>query len=1035
MNGNPATDSANNTSIVVLPFSQDILEYTARHLLKHYAPPDLSHCLVFLPDLHNAAQLRRQLLHAARLQGYLALLGPEITTLDSWLNRSVFISSQTVTPHTTRLMLVESLRGYPHLYGDGGPWALADSLMVLFDDLIRQRVRLPDSLEDFTNLLGQGYRSNDPIINSPMTREATLVHTLWRAWQQQLSDEEIIDIESSRIQRLLTSYQQISKTQRFILVGHDSFTTAETDWIQYLIQRGQAKVILHGFAPTSDQTPIDTRSCLPHHSTHYQRLYQQIGFTESSLCTTRNRLEKNGYGRFLDLVFDRQTRQLGKEFRPNQQSRTMVERAQQFAAEFPRSPVQQRLSLISAADPEQQTRCVDVQLRRWLIDGKKNIAVICADTRLSRRLRALLERANVQLRDQNGWTLSTSRIAAILERLLQTAEADYDQQPLLDLLKSPHILPDWDEDERLNATWRLEHDIIQNENIAQGLQRYRQHILWRQNRLGWTIETNNSINQLLDTIEAAVSPLLAMTTALDKPAFKYLTALYHGLDTLGLTTTLKDDPAGVCLLEVLQSLTDSLQGRKVNLSWQEFRNWLGQALEQSRFSPSMIDAGGPQVQLLTLTDTPYCNYDAIIFASADHTQMPSTPKSTPFFNDSVRHELGLETQSHHYEHQLARFRNLLERAPEIVISWHQMDGDNPVNPGTWVQLLDTFHVLAYGQSLEDMDRLQIGIEPQHQIILCDEIQTPVPTRQPAPVTGDLLPDDLSSSRYQRLINCPYLFFAADCLGLKASELVQQALEKSDYGQRIHRILQAFHSDVTGLPGPFQSLINDNNKAQAKQCLVEISQCVFASDLEDNALHRGWLQQWLAVLPAYLEWQQARQTLWLPTIAELSAETTLSGLPNITLKGRLDRIDSDITQPEADTSRAYAIIDYKTGKPPSSQEIIDGEAVQLPFYALLKPQNLKQVEYLQLGKINNQYQAKTSALLEGAELQTLSDKHATRIQQLYTAMDHGQALPAWGDDQTCSYCDMTGLCRRQVWEDHEQLQLDPEQLIMTPRKSS
>ena len=39
------------------------------------------------------------------------------------------------------------------------------------------------------------------------------------------------------------------------------------------------------------------------------------------------------------------------------------------------------------------------------------------------------------------------------------------------------------------------------------------------------------------------------------------------------------------------------------------------------------------------------------------------------------------------------------------------------------------------------------------------------------------------------------------------------------------------------------------------------------------------------------------------------------------------------------------------------------------------------------------------------------------QRLYTLLDmlnNGAPLPAWGDQETCSYCEFSGLCRRESW---------------------
>jgi ATP-dependent helicase/nuclease subunit B len=38
----------------------------------------------------------------------------------------------------------------------------------------------------------------------------------------------------------------------------------------------------------------------------------------------------------------------------------------------------------------------------------------------------------------------------------------------------------------------------------------------------------------------------------------------------------------------------------------------------------------------------------------------------------------------------------------------------------------------------------------------------------------------------------------------------------------------------------------------------------------------------------------------------------------------------------------------------------------------------------------------------------------RLLALQAALGQTTALPAWGDDQVCTYCDVQGLCRKQMW---------------------
>src|SRR3546814_1325261 len=63
-------------------------------------------------------------------------------------------------------------------------------------------------------------------------------------------------------------------------------------------------------------------------------------------------------------------------------------------------------------------------------------------------------------------------------------------------------------------------------------------------------------------------------------------------------------------------------------------------------------------------------------------------------------------------------------------------------------------------------------------------------------------------------------------------------------------------------------------------------------------------------------------------AEVTGEIVLEGLKRpVTLRGRADRID-------VMTDGTLAIIDYKTGQPPSKDQVISGLAPQLPLEAAM-----------------------------------------------------------------------------------------------------
>jgi ATP-dependent helicase/nuclease subunit B len=64
---------------------------------------------------------------------------------------------------------------------------------------------------------------------------------------------------------------------------------------------------------------------------------------------------------------------------------------------------------------------VAAEVRRWLADGRRRIALVAMPTAWPPGARALLERDGILLQDETGWKLSTTRAAATVDAFLQVS--------------------------------------------------------------------------------------------------------------------------------------------------------------------------------------------------------------------------------------------------------------------------------------------------------------------------------------------------------------------------------------------------------------------------------------------------------------------------------------------------------------------------------------------------------------------------------------------------------------------------------------
>lgn len=921
--------------------------------------------MVLLPQPHPADQLRREILHAAGQFGCSAVLLPRIATFADFFKALLPEPESPVIAQEHRgLILVDALRTRPDLYGSGSPWLLAENLLQLFDEITLFHVDLPENREDFVELLSKAYSlsANEPA----MQREARLVHTLWRAWHEQLAAEGCRDSTEHYLRQLAISSDHIPPDQPVFVLGFDRFIPAERRWLQTLRERGQLH-LLFSTAPDEDDSP------------------PRSGLTCAGQPEPFNR-PASPFSEWLETCY-----RTGET--------PLVARITAFKERHPPSPAVGRLKTLAVGQLEQEAQGIALFLHASLAQGYERIGVVTEDRRLARRLRALLERYNISLRDTAGWALSTTRAAAVLESWLECVEQDFPHLAFLDLLKSPAVTSP-DDDARLALIYRLEHDVILHENIAGGIRRYQRALDYRATRVShWHAHSHRDLMKLLRDFEKAAAHLKQL---LDKtvPASTWLELLIDSLTALNITAFLGVDPAGSALLDLLTRMKHGAAQRAITLSWAEFRVWLGRSLEQHYFNPAPNSRH--DVQLFTLEQSRLQHFDALVIAAANEHHLPGDLSGLPFFNEAVRAGLGLPDWRDRLRARERQFRTLLECSRSILVTWQHSDNGEPISPSPWVAALVHFHQAAYGDDLQDRVLLAAVNRSDRLPGLVDDSVPPRIPRQPAPAAPvEQLPAEITVSAHQRLINCPYQFYISDVLKLKPADEIREALQKSDYGNRVHTCLEAFHAGIDGLPGPFAEPLTPANRAAALGLLETLSRQVFTRDIEDNFQHRGWLRRWLAFIPHYIDWQIGHNRTWRIEAAEQRLNAPLS--EDLVLHGRIDRIEKHAGE--------TALIDYKTGHVPKPADVLSGEEVQLVSYSLLL-EHVSQVLYLGL---DGREGVNDRTRVEAGELGTLREAVRERLVQTFQRLRGGAPLPAFADKATCRYCDAAGVCRRQVWE--------------------
>lgn len=646
------------------------------------------------------------------------------------------------------------------------------------------------------------------------------------------------------------------------------------------------------------------------------------------------------------------------------------------------------LRIAGAARFEDEAAFAAHTLVDWLNAGRRSLALVAQDRIVARRVRALLARVNVPVRDETGWKLSTTRAAAALMRWVDVVQGDGDTAALLDLVKSPFCLRDADAGTATPA-WVAELERrVRRHNVSGGWGRLRRLVA---DRPANEADGEANVSRLTDRLGVLADEAALWRRAGSATLDAWVTLLAGTLDRLHMRTGLQNDDAGRQLLDWIDRLRTSIHGSTdagARFSLTEWRALLSMLLESAVFSEPSPPADR-RVVILPLNGARMRRFDGVVVVGCDDAQLPSAQPEWLFFSNDVRRELGLPDRAQRFAQQARDLAEVLLNQPEVVLSWQRHGGrGEPHRLSGWLERLQR--------------RLAVsGVRIDTSVTLPSLQTISQPTDMPAPSAPTLVPSTLSAAAYNSLRRCPYQFFVGRMLRLGELEEVSDELEKRDIGEILHAILHRFHRQLLEAPM--------HDPADRQALLQAISDEQFGPLLAEDGNALRFYRRWLGVMPSYLAWQAAREADgWRFEAGEVDVDTSIK-LPDersLRLRGRIDRID-------VHDEHGVAVLDYKT----QSQMVLVRRAkspfedCQLPFYGVLDARAGSGGWVSLDGEARGD---KRDVALP--DFTQVVDWLIEQMQKDMTALAAGALLPAFGDESACRYCAARGLCRKGYWTD-------------------
>ena len=636
------------------------------------------------------------------------------------------------------------------------------------------------------------------------------------------------------------------------------------------------------------------------------------------------------------------------------------------------------ITLHPAKDAHDEAQLAAACVLRHIEAGRIPVALAATDRALTRRIRAMLATQSVQVRDENGWILSTTRAAAKLMAYLKACAWNASSDSVLDFLKNSDA------------------KVIDADELAALEKAVR-----KANRVSWSswvalISADTVLQEKQPNLLATTLKIETARTGLQSPRIlsAWLVALRTALDSSGLLTVLEGDLAGVKVLEVLhiyanpaQNLPQTLPQSSDRWSLVEFTAWVNTALESVSYKPPYPDQA--QAVILPMSQLLARPFAAAVLAGCDEARFDPSPMLPGQWSPAERLALNLITRDEQDAATRAAWYIALQ-TPVCDVLWRQSESTGePVLPSSLVQSLQLTLKLNSVEKISTEPRIKQTLEAK-------------PTPKPQPNGSQLPVTRLSASGYSKLRTCPYQFFALQQLGLKEDDELIETLDKREFGLWLHAVFSHFHenlkksseidknTDVAGIFIDYSAMLN-----------IAKTEVTVAQNIPEDAF-LPWKATWPKLRDGYVNWLMGHQAEgWTFEQAEVWRELSIGNF-GLKLVGQLDRIDK---APDG----TKMVLDYKTESDSKTAKRLKEplEDVQLAFYAALLGDETLGAAYVNIGeKLSKTYAQPNidhsrSALIEGI----LDDMQA---------ISTGKPLPALGEGAACDYCAARGLCRKDFW---------------------
>jgi ATP-dependent helicase/nuclease subunit B len=592
----------------------------------------------------------------------------------------------------------------------------------------------------------------------------------------------------------------------------------------------------------------------------------------------------------------------------------------------------QSLAVVEAPNPEMEALAIAVAMREARHLGK-SAALVTPDRALARRVSAALGRWNLAFDDSGGDALMETPAGIFARLAAEAATRGLEPPTLLALLKHPLLRLGGAHGALKHGTEVLELALLRgtrpqagSSGLAADFARFRDEL--RKLNKGETSSLHRAeprtrlgdreldrAGQLIAALRSALAPLegfpgsrphdFAELAQRHREVLVNLSADQHGV------ATAFDGQDGM----VLAAAFDDLLGRQEKIGLMVETSDYAEVFPAA-FADRVVrrpEQGGAQLHIFGQLEARLTETDRVILGGLVETVWPPAPRVDPWLSRPMRHELGLDLPERRIGLSAHDFAQLLGHEDVILTHSAKVRGA----PAVASRFLHRLEAVAGEERWEAAKAA--GDTYVRYAGAIDQPAEVKPVEQPAPrPPRETRPTGLSVTAIEDWLRDPYTIYARHILRLGPLDPVDMPLSAADRGSAIHAALGEFTQTYSAeLPSDIASVLRGIGEKHFKPLMERP---------EARAL---WWPRFQRIARWFADWETARRGDIAAISAEIKGdiEIVLDNNRKFILSARADRIER-----RADGS--YAILDYKTGAPPTAKQVRMGLSPQLTLEAAI-----------------------------------------------------------------------------------------------------